>query len=93
MQNQSNTSEHDTVSAVILTRNNATTIRECLASVTQNQPYEIIIIDGYSHDATIEIVAEFTDRVYCDDGRGLCYARQLGAEEATGKYILYVTPI
>jgi len=58
--------------------------------VAQNSPCEIIVIDGHSTDTTLDIVAEFTDRVYCDNNRGISYARQLGAEKATGEYILYV---
>lgn len=78
------------ISAVILTKNSEATIRDCLELVSQNNPQEIIVVDGYSSDKTTDIVKEYTDRIYFDEGKGICYARQLGAEVATEEYIFYV---
>ncbi len=78
------------VSVVVLTKNSEATTRECLASVSQNNPEEIVIVDGNSTDGTLAIVKEYTDKIYDDEGKGLCYARQLGAEMATEEYIFYV---
>ena len=78
------------ISAIILTKNSQATIRECLDSVSQNSPDEIIIVDGGSIDSTLDIVAEYIDKVYYDEGKGLCYARQLGAERASEEYVFYV---
>ena len=78
------------VAAVVLTKNSEAAIRECLDSVSQNNPEEIIVVDGSSTDRTLDIVAEYTDKVYNDEGKGITYARQLGAERANEEYILYV---
>lgn len=78
------------VSAIILTKNSKTTLRDCLESVVRNNPEEIIVVDGYSTDSTLDIVRQYTNKIYCDERSGICYARQLGAEMATQEYILYI---
>lgn len=78
------------VSVIIVARNAERTIRECLDSVQRNNPAEIIVVDGVSTDRTVEIAKEYTQSIYSDEGEGLGYARQLGAEQATQEYIAYV---
>jgi len=78
------------ISVIILTKNSEATIRQCIESVYHSNPQEIIVVDGYSTDGTLDIVKQYTDNIYFDEGKGLCYARQLGAEAATGEYVAYV---
>jgi glycosyltransferase involved in cell wall biosynthesis len=78
------------VSVITIARNSEDTIRDCLESVRNNHPAEIIIVDGNSTDKTVEIARDYTDRIYSDEGKGLAYARQLGAEMATQEYVAYV---
>lgn len=78
------------VSVVICARNAEKTIRGCLESVARNNPSEIIVIDGNSTDETTRIAREYTDKVYSDEGRGIAYARQLGAEKAVDEYVSYI---
>lgn len=78
------------ISVIVVARNAEKTIEECLSSVKRNNPAEIIVVDGNSSDRTVEIARRFTHRIYSDDGRGLGYARQLGAEQAREEYIAYV---
>lgn len=75
---------------VICTKNSSASIARTLESVVKNRPCEIIIIDGNSSDDTVEIAMRYTQRVYSDGGRGLGYARQLGAEMAVGEYVAYL---
>jgi len=58
------------VSFCIPTLNNEGTIEACLSSiVAQDYPsIEIIIIDGYSNDRTVEIAKKFTDNILFDSG-------------------------
>ncbi len=50
------------ISAVILTYNNESEIRDCLESITWAD--EILILDSNSADATVKICKEFTDRIF-----------------------------
>ena len=77
------------ISVIILTKDSKATIQECIEAVCQNSPEEIIVVDGCSSDGTMDIVKQYTSRIYYDEGKGLCYARQLGAEMAAEEYIFY----
>ncbi|MFM2330908.1 MAG: hypothetical protein RLZZ26_415 [Candidatus Parcubacteria bacterium] len=71
--------------------------RNCVSLVTANLPLvretlagaEIIIVDGNSSDGTREFASKYADKLLSDEGRGLAYARQLGAENATRPYVLF----
>lgn len=78
------------ISVIVLTKNSEATIQRCIESVRHNNPCEIIVVDGYSTDKTMDIAKRYTSRIYFDERKGLCYARQLGAEVATGEYVAYV---
>jgi glycosyltransferase involved in cell wall biosynthesis len=78
------------ISVIIVAKNAEATIAECMSAVQKNKPFEIIVIDGNSTDRTIEISRRYTERIYSDEGKGLGYARQLGAEMANQEYIAYV---
>jgi len=78
------------ISVIIVARNAEETIEDCLDSIRRNNPTDIIVVDGNSTDRTVDIVRRYTEKVYSDEGKGLNYARQLGAEQATQEYIAYV---
>jgi glycosyltransferase involved in cell wall biosynthesis len=78
------------ISAIVCAKNSELTIESCLKSIEENQPMEIIVVDGNSADRTVEIAMKYADKVYSDGGKGLAYSRQLGAEKAEGEYIAYV---
>jgi glycosyltransferase involved in cell wall biosynthesis len=78
------------VSVVVIARNAEDHIRNCLNQITKNRPAEIVVIDGNSSDKTAEISRLYTKRVFSDQGLGKAYARQLGAEKSTQKYVAYV---
>lgn len=53
----------EAVDVVMLTRNSERLLRESLASVYNNVPVNnLIIVDGYSSDRTVEIVKEFQEK-------------------------------
>ncbi len=78
------------ISVIVCAKNGEATIESCLKSIEESKPLEIIVVDGKSTDRTMEIARNYTDKVYSDDGKGLGYARQMGAEKAEGEYIVYI---
>jgi glycosyltransferase involved in cell wall biosynthesis len=78
------------ISVIVCAKNAEKTIEACLKSVQENEPSEIIVIDGNSSDSTAQIASKHTDKIYSDEGKGLAYARQLGARKASSEYIAYV---
>lgn len=77
-----------TVSFCIPTKNNEDTIEKCLESVVkQNYPnIEIIIIDGYSEDNTLDIVKKYPVKILYDAGT-YGSACQTGLEASSGEII------
>jgi glycosyltransferase involved in cell wall biosynthesis len=76
----------ETLSVVIITRNEAARIRACLESVAWAG--EIVVVDSQSEDATAAICAEFTPRVYVRPWPGYASQKNFGIEQATGDWIL-----
>jgi glycosyltransferase involved in cell wall biosynthesis len=76
------------VSFCIPTYNNNDTIERCLKSITgQDYPdLEIVIVDGYSTDGTVEIARKYTDKIFYDGGK-LGSARQTSIENSTGEIL------
>jgi glycosyltransferase involved in cell wall biosynthesis len=65
-------------------------MNRCLKSILENKPAEIIVVDDNSTDATVQVARKYTDKIYSAEGRGLAYARQLGAMKAKGDFVAYV---
>ena len=84
------TSEPVDVSVVVPTRNAESLIDDCLASIKRENPREIIVVDGLSTDRTVEIARSYGATVLSDEGRGLPWARRLGAETATSQQVALV---
>ncbi|MDP8299914.1 MAG: glycosyltransferase family 2 protein [Candidatus Tantalella remota] len=74
------------LSVVIITKNAAEKIRNCMESIKWVD--EIVIVDGHSTDGTVEIVKEYTDKVIDSEFNGFGNERNKGAEAATGDWIL-----
>ena len=82
----------DGLSVLICCRNSAECIGDVLESIKQQNPGEIIIVDGNSKDETIKIAKKFTSLIYNDEGKGLGYARKLGVSKSSYKYICIISP-
>jgi glycosyltransferase involved in cell wall biosynthesis len=78
------------VSVAVCVKNREALIQSCLRSVLENHPAEIIVVDGESTDRTVELAQRFPTKICSDHGRGLAYARQLAAREATQPYVAYI---
>ncbi|EKD90383.1 MAG: beta-1,3-galactosyltransferase [uncultured bacterium] len=84
------------VSVIIPTRNSIRTIEEALKSI-KSQTYpkiEIIIVDQFSSDNTLNIAKKFTNKIYKIKGDKFYSAppvsRNLGAKNSKGKYLLHM---
>src|SRR5215207_574773 len=78
------------VSVIVPARNAANWLAECLESIFSHHPREVIVVDGCSHDATVEIARSFGARVISDEGSGLPAARMLGARNASSDIIALI---
>ncbi len=76
------------ISAVVLTKNEEEQIKDCLESVKWAD--EILVIDDGSIDKTLEIVKEYTDKIWIDESEDFSAKRNLGLEKARGDWILYI---
>ena len=79
------------VSVIVTTKNEERHISACLGSVVQqsNPPLEIILVDNFSKDKTIEIAKQFGTKIF-QQGPERSAQRNYGVEKAQGKYILYL---
>ena len=78
------------VTAVVPARNAAHLLVDCLTSINRQSPGTVIVVDGRSSDGTVAIARELGAHVVDDEGRGLPYARQLGARLATTPLIALI---
>lgn len=81
------------ISVIVNTKNEEKNIRDCLASV-KNQDYsgdkiEIIVVDNDSSDRTKNIAEEFTPLVY-NQGPERSAQRNWGGKMSHGEYILFL---
>lgn len=74
------------ISAAIITFNEEKNIRGCLGSIKWVD--EIIVVDSFSTDKTVEICREYTDRVIQREWSGHVKQKQFALEQATGDWIL-----
>jgi glycosyltransferase involved in cell wall biosynthesis len=91
----------------LLTKNSEDTVRFALRSIYRqgipdNVTFELIVVDGYSKDNTLKIVAEeiqklrkrfpnqFIRYIILQERVGVSYARNLALKEARGDWILWI---
>ena len=79
-----------TVSIVVCTRNNRENIERVVQSIINEQPYEVIVVDGDSSDGTREVLKKMPVKLITDPGKGLAYARKIALEHVSGDYTLFV---
>ena len=76
------------ISACVIAFNEERKIKRCLQSLTWCD--EIIVLDSFSTDRTVEICKEFTPRVYQHEWLGYVGQRNLVREMSTHPWILFL---
>lgn len=79
------------VSVVITTKNEEKNIENCLRSIKDQtfKKIELIVVDNFSEDKTVEIAKKYTTKVYFK-GPERSSQRNYGAQVANGEYLLYL---
>lgn len=78
-----------TISAVLIVKDSAESLRRCLESVTWCD--EIVIMDSGSTDTTLDIAREFTDKIFVNtDWQGYGPQRQLAQAKASSEWIFMI---
>lgn len=81
------------ISVIIPTWNEEKYIESCLKSIRSQKThaeYEVLVCDARSEDRTREIADRYADRIILSDVRSIGIQRNLGAEKATGNYLIFV---
>ncbi len=78
----------DKISACITACDEERNIRRCLESVKWAD--EIVVIDSFSKDRTVEICREYTDRVYQHEWLGYIGQKNLIKELSHGPWLLFI---
>jgi glycosyltransferase involved in cell wall biosynthesis len=77
----------ETLTVVVPTKNNEDIIERCLESIKWAD--EIVIVDGYSSDDTLDICRRYTDKIVQNRFNGnFDIERNLGIDNSTGDWIL-----
>ena len=74
------------LSAFVTTFNNASTLNECLSSVSWAD--EIVVLDSFSTDATMDIAREHDCRIFQQEFRGYGPQKQDALEHTTNRWVL-----
>jgi len=79
------------ISVVIPVQNEADKLEQCLEAVFAQsyKPYEVIVVDAYSTDKTVEKAEKFPVKILYEDAHSIAYARQIGVENAEGEYAAF----
>ena len=76
------------ISATVITYNGERDIEGCLQSLGWVD--EIIIVDSFSTDRTVELARKYTDRIYQSPGSSFSIHRNFAAEKATSEWIFHL---
>jgi len=74
------------VSVVIVTKNEEQNIEDALKSVEDAQ--EIIVVDSFSSDRTVDICKRYTEKVYQHEWQGFARQKQKAVDYAQGQWVM-----
>ena len=76
------------LSVVIITLNEEAKIKDCLESVAWAD--EIIVVDSFSEDSTVEIARNYTDKIYQREFAGFGEQKNFALSKTSGDWILSI---
>lgn len=76
------------LSVAIITKDEEENIRDCLESVRWAD--EIVIVDSFSQDATVQIAKEYTSLVFQEEWQGYARQKQSAINKTTGDRVLSI---
>ncbi len=76
------------LSVVIITLNEEAKIRDCLESVKWAD--EIIVVDSYSRDTTVEVAREYTSKIHQREFTGFGAQKNYALSKAKGDWVLSI---
>ncbi|MCX7940613.1 MAG: glycosyltransferase family 2 protein [Endomicrobia bacterium] len=77
------------ISTVLIVRNEEKKIRRCLESIKWCD--EIVVVDQSSEDKTVEIVKEYTTKIYITEPKLICNPdREFGISKTSNEWILLI---
>lgn len=77
------------LSVCIITKNEADRVRLCLESV-KHLANEIVVLDSGSTDGTVDILREYTDKIWITDWPGFGAQKQRCLEKASMEWVLFI---
>ena len=78
----------NSIAALIITHNEEKNIRECLESI--NWCDEIVLVDSYSEDGTIDIARQYTNKVYLREFDNFASQRNYALEKIESEWVLVI---
>lgn len=80
------------ISVIVPTYNSQETIETCLKSIKEQtySPLEVIVVDEYSKDKTVEIACRYTEGKVYSYGPERSAKRNFGAKKAEGRCLFFV---
>jgi glycosyltransferase involved in cell wall biosynthesis len=74
------------VSVAIITKNEESNIEDALRSVADAD--EIVVVDAYSSDRTVEICRKYTDKIIQHEWQGFARQKQMAVDHTAGPWVL-----
>ena len=81
----------NSITVIIPVKNAESQIEKCLSAVVNQSilPKEIILVDGYSTDKTVDIAKKYSVKIIYEDFGTVGGAREIGVENASNAYIAF----
>ncbi len=76
------------LSVIIITKNEEKNIKECLESVKWAD--EIILVDAYSEDRTVDVAKKYTDKIFLREWTGFADQKNYALSLASNEWILSI---